>query len=31
METEQTQVSLSDPDSRQMIIRNSITEVAKRL
>ena len=28
MEKEQTQVSTSDPDSRQMIIRNSITEVA---
>ena len=28
IETEQTQVSTSDPDSRQMIIRNSITEVA---
>src|SRR5690349_4782730 len=27
-ETEATQVSLSDPESRQMIIRNSITEVA---
>src|SRR5215204_2968995 len=27
-QTEQTQVSISDPDSRQMIIRNSITEVA---
>ena len=27
-ESEQTQVSTSDPDSRQMIIRNSITEVA---
>ena len=27
-QTEQTQVSTSDPDSRQMIIRNSITEVA---
>src|SRR5215207_1567423 len=27
-DTEQTQVSTSDPDSRQMIIRNSITEVA---
>lgn len=26
--TEETQVSTSDPDSRQMIIRNSITEVA---
>jgi len=26
IETGQTQVSLSDPDSRQMIIRNSITE-----
>jgi hypothetical protein len=28
MEKEETQVSTSDPDSRQMIIRNSITEVA---
>lgn len=28
IDTEQTQVSTSDPDSRQMIIRNSITEVA---
>jgi transposase len=28
IEKEQTQVSTSDPDSRQMIIRNSITEVA---
>jgi transposase len=28
IDTEQTQVSASDPDSRQMIIRNSITEVA---
>jgi len=28
METEQTQVSTSDPDSRQMITRNNITEVA---
>lgn len=28
IETQQTQVSTSDPDSRQMIIRNSITEVA---
>ena len=27
-ESEETQVSTSDPDSRQMIIRNSITEVA---
>lgn len=27
-DTEQKQVSTSDPDSRQMIIRNSITEVA---
>jgi len=27
-QSEQTQVSTSDPDSRQMIIRNSITEVA---
>ena len=27
-DTEQTQVSTSDPDSRQMIIRNNITEVA---
>jgi transposase len=27
-EREETQVSTSDPDSRQMIIRNSITEVA---
>jgi hypothetical protein len=27
-DTKQTQVSTSDPDSRQMIIRNSITEVA---
>jgi transposase len=28
IEKEETQVSTSDPDSRQMIIRNSITEVA---
>lgn len=28
METGETQVSTSDPDSRQMIIRNNITEVA---
>jgi transposase len=28
MEKEETQISTSDPDSRQMIIRNSITEVA---
>jgi vacuolar-type H+-ATPase subunit H len=27
-ESEETQISTSDPDSRQMIIRNSITEVA---
>jgi len=27
-ETEETQISTSDPDSRQMIIRNMITEVA---
>jgi len=27
-ESEETQVSTSDPDSRQMLIRNSITEVA---
>ena len=28
METGQTQISISDPDSRQMITRNNITEVA---
>ena len=28
METGQTQISTSDPDSRQMITRNSITEIA---
>ena len=28
METSQTQISTSDPDSRQMITRNNITEVA---
>lgn len=31
VQTEQKQVSTSDPDSRQMIIRNSITEVAYNL
>jgi len=28
IDTEETQVSTSDPDSRQMITRNNITEVA---